>query len=124
MRFLFAIKRNDDMLRMRIIANSDTKEDQATKLRVRDAVLSQAKQTSVCLDTMLATARVIDPTAQINRGVYHFGGYASDAIVITLGQGAGHNWWGILFPTSVSLSDDPVEFESFFMKLIRSWGWI
>lgn len=34
----------DKMLRMHVIANSDTKEDQELKLKVRDAVLSKGKE--------------------------------------------------------------------------------
>lgn len=107
--------------RLRILANSDSPEDQVTKNRVRDAILS-LKQTNVCMPEMLAIAQLIDPTARASRGMYHFGGYASDAVIITLGAGEGHNWWGILFPTSVGTSDGPVHFESFFINLLRSLG--
>ncbi len=113
-----------DMLRLRVVANSDEPEDQARKLRVRDAALPVALRDPNALGDILQAAKAIDPTARVRRGVYHFGGYASDTVLVTLGAGAGHNWWGILFPSAMGMGAEPVQFESWIAKLLRSWGWI
>ena len=113
-----------EVLRLHILANSDREEDQAVKLRVRDALLplfetaaSYDDARSFVLDhgaalldrcqTVLAAAGV-PYGAQLLLGVSPFpdrtyngtlfpaGPY--DALQIVLGEGAGHNWWCVLFP--------------------------
>ena len=113
-----------EVLRLHILANSDSPEDQAVKLRVRDALLplfetaaSYDDARSFVLDhgaalldrcqTVLVAAGV-PYGAQLLLGVSPFpdrtyngtlfpaGPY--DALQIVLGEGAGHNWWCVLFP--------------------------
>ena len=113
-----------EVLRLHILANSDSPQDQAVKLRVRDALLplfeaaaSYDDARSFVLDhgavlldrcqTVLAAAGV-PYGAQLLLGVSPFpdrtyngtlfpaGPY--DALQIVLGEGAGHNWWCVLFP--------------------------
>ena len=112
------------VLRLHIRANSDDAADQAVKLRVRDALLplfeaaaSYDDARSFVLDhgaalldrcqTVLADAGV-PYGAQLLLGVSPFpdrtyngtlfpaGPY--DALQVVLGDGAGHNWWCVLFP--------------------------
>ena len=114
----------EGVLRLHILANSDSREDQALKLRVRDALLplfeaadsyenarsfvldNGAALLDICQRTLLAAGAPYG--AQLLLGVSDFpdriyGGIpfpagAYDALEIVLGAGAGHNWWCVLFP--------------------------
>ncbi|MCL1965235.1 MAG: stage II sporulation protein R [Firmicutes bacterium] len=110
-------------LRLRVIAHSDEKPDQLAKLRVRDGVLPLAARRPLDLDAIQAAAREVEPSARVRFGCFTFGGYASPAVEITLGAGLGHNWWGILYPDAMD-TETPAQFESWFLNLLRKWGWI
>ena len=112
------------VLRLHILANSDSEADQALKLRVRDALLplfgaapTYEDARAFVLDHGAALLEVCEavlrarPVAygvQLLLGVSEFpdrvyGGVlfpagAYDALQIVLGEGAGHNWWCVLFP--------------------------
>ncbi len=115
-------------LRLRVIANSNTPADQKLKVEVRDVVLavlgpglvhatsSSAARTYVQaqLPAIQAAAEEVVRYAHSNEAVHvtlgnapfpakHLGTlrFASGtypALVITIGSGAGHNWWTLLFP--------------------------
>ncbi len=117
------------VLRLHIPANSDEKSDQNVKLRVRDAVLKEAASwygDTEDFDTALAlvcthiesledaanrvlrdenmpynaTAEICDayfPTRVYETGALPAGKYRT--VRITLGEGKGKNWWGVLFPS-------------------------
>ncbi|MCH5186982.1 MAG: stage II sporulation protein R [Oscillospiraceae bacterium] len=109
-----------DIVRLHIIANSDSEEDQALKLRVRDRLLSSTSSelSKEDIPSMLDEYRRIAeeevresgydqsvnveygrfdfPTKSYGRLTYPAGEY--DAVRITLGDGAGQNWWCVLFP--------------------------
>ncbi|BBH23831.1 hypothetical protein Back11_51760 [Paenibacillus baekrokdamisoli] len=117
-----------DSIRLRILANSDSASDQAVKRYVRDAVVAeintwvtgpqtidQARQTirahmsdiEHVIGTKLSSrgftygfkaelSVVPFPTKIYGNKVYPAGNY--EALRITLGQGAGQNWWCVLFP--------------------------
>ncbi len=115
---------NENILRLHIIANSDSAADQEVKLRVRDAVLAcveagtSAEETrgyilshgAELLEIAEGTLREhgFSYGAQLMLGGYEFpdrrygetfypaGSY--DALRIILGRGAGQNWWCVLFP--------------------------
>lgn len=112
------------VFRLRVVANSDSLADQAVKLRVRDVVLPLAMENPLSLVKIRAAARAIDPTALAARGLFRFGGYASDAVVVTLGAGKGKNWWGILYSSISGVPNEPVKFESWILTILRSWRWI
>ena len=88
----------EDVLRLHILANSDSEEDQALKLRVRDAILREealaqagsADAVRVALVNMYFETREYDGTI-LPAGYY-------DAVRIELGAAEGHNWWCVLFP--------------------------
>ena len=143
-----------EVLRLHILANSDSPEDQAVKLRVRDALLplfeaaaSYDDARSFVLEhgaalldrcqTVLADAGV-PYGAQLLLGVSPFpdrtyngtlfpaGPY--DALQIVLGEGAGHNWWCVLFPPlcivtrdGAAPTDAPISFESDILAFFRRW---
>ena len=117
-----------DVVRLRVIAESDSKEDQELKLTVRDAVLSCAEELFAdCANadeaekTARAAAEVLRKTAQdavgragkscpvrveIGREAYprrDYGDFEFPAgeyrsVRIILGDGEGRNWWCVLFP--------------------------
>ena len=135
-----------DYLRLHIIANSDTLIDQSVKLGVRDAVreytsqlMSQCKDAdeawellktheSALLDAARSAAAQygFDEPVALEMGVFPFpdrlygdehvpaGEYR--AVRITLGKGAGRNWWCVVYPSLCLPSDadlsQPVEFYS------------
>ncbi|OSX53911.1 stage II sporulation protein R [Anoxybacillus ayderensis] len=118
----------NEAVRLRILANSDSPEDQALKRAVRDAVNEQittwvsdltsfeeAKQVIAqhVPDIEQTVARVLrekksDQTYNVTFGRVSFptkiyGSYVYpageyDAVLITLGKGEGANWWCVLFP--------------------------
>ncbi|WP_051962585.1 stage II sporulation protein R [Geobacillus icigianus] len=118
----------NDAIRLRILANSDAAQDQELKRKVRDAVnaqingwvaeltsLAEAKRVirSHLPDIEQTVARVLRdershqlykvefrpvrfPTKVYGDYVYPAGTY--EAVLITLGEGKGANWWCVLFP--------------------------
>lgn len=118
----------DEAIRLRILANSDREADQAVKRLIRDEVnknitewvaeltsLEEARKVITShLDDIQATAeRVVaeeglDQSVQVDFGqaefptklygqyLYPAGDY--EAVIITLGEGDGANWWCVLFP--------------------------
>lgn len=115
-------------IRFRVIANSDSKEDQQIKKEVRDTL--QKELYTKLIDTKtINEARIlinedltnIDKNVQqtlkeknldlkynINYGINHFPEkkykgvtYQEgdyESLVVTLGEGSGKNWWCVLFP--------------------------
>lgn len=112
--------------RLHIIANSDSAADQALKLQVRDAVvdhltplLANAGTREQARETVLAELDTLQALAQGICSDFAYGAYAEvgsfefppkrygaavlpageyQALRIVLGEGAGHNWWCVLFP--------------------------
>ena len=106
------------VLRLHVLANSDSEEDQQLKLKVRDTVVETAAglfdtvtdkdgaiaQAEQMLPEIIAAAqqRVYDEgydyvtsreyeTVTLPAGMY-------DALRNTIGEGAGRNWWCVVFP--------------------------
>lgn len=118
----------DGVLRLHILANSDSQSDQALKLLVRDAILDETKADFAAAETLLAaeaTAGELLPqirataekalreagcTDAVNISLVNmyfdtrtYGERTLpagfyDAIRITIGAGEGHNWWCVMFP--------------------------
>jgi stage II sporulation protein R len=118
-------KLSDKLIRLHVVANSDSPEDQAAKLAARDSVLSE-------LDSLLSgvndraeasnrisqNLRIIEnaarraagddrpiraelkpeffPTRQYDTFALPAGRYMS--LCVTLGEGGGRNWWCVVFP--------------------------
>ncbi len=146
-----------DALRLHILANSDSEEDQRVKLLVRDAVLGlfrerfSADTKTEAVDCLLSLGPELQQTAErvleengmeprvtLEAGEFDFpdrsygdefypaGRYA--ALRVILGEGAGHNWWCVMFPplcvidtgTGTQYNDNgTLEFRSFFAELLR-----
>ncbi|MGY4110273.1 stage II sporulation protein R [Aeribacillus sp. SP014] len=118
----------DEAIRLRILANSDSPEDQALKRNVRNAVNEAINQwvqdlTSIDEARKIIRAKIPEikdivqsvlkqenssqsftvefkkiqfPTKLYGNFLYPAGNY--EAILITLGEGKGANWWCVLFP--------------------------
>lgn len=116
------------ILRFHVLANSDSKEDQAVKIKVRDAVghmlekqltgVKSRKETERIVAAQMdeivavaestleengytygAAARLADVKFPVKTyGNYTFPQGTYRALQITLGNGAGHNWWCVLYP--------------------------
>lgn len=116
------------MIRLHVIANSDTAEDQALKLQVRDAVLAQAtdilEKSSDMADAEEKIRQALPALEQLAREKitaegYHYAASARLeqtefptkeydgfslpageylALRVVIGEGAGQNWWCVVFP--------------------------
>lgn len=146
----------NSIFRLHIIANSNSAEDQAVKLEVRDAVLeyeaenldavSAAKTREELMTHGAELLEIIEgvlrsngfdygaqmlvgtfpfPDREYNGVLYPAGDY--DAFRVILGDGAGENWWCVMFPPLCILksdngkidTDETIEFESVFVKLFK-----
>ena len=118
---------HEGIIRLHVIANSDTVGDQALKLKVRDAVIEYLQKqddlhtvddTREYLEANLGSLEKIsegiiaangrDYSAHAKLGVRYipektygditFPAGNYEALNITLGDGKGENWWCVLFP--------------------------
>lgn len=127
------------LVRLHVVANSDTDSDQELKLKVRDDILSyletrlsgvsdrdraeeilKAEFNSI---TSVAENRIAEegytykvsvsleeeyfPTTEYDTFSLPAGYY--DALRIVIGEGAGHNWWCVVFPSMCTSSEFDVE---------------
>lgn len=91
----------DRVIRFHVIANSDSPEDQALKLQVRDRVLAAAGQVAVT-----EAGRSEPVTARLERCWFptkEYDGFALPAgeytaLRVVIGAGQGQNWWCVAFP--------------------------
>lgn len=119
----------DDVFRLHILANSDSDEDQSLKLKVRDEILSfteslyknsGSKEEALRLtkDNLQAIANkakqvICDSgydysvTAEISQEYFDTRTYENvtmpsgtyQALRIIIGEGKGHNWWCVMYPS-------------------------
>ena len=118
----------ENVLRLHMLANSDSEEDQALKLRVRDAILREtaedfAKSESQ-IETMARAEELLPKMKAVAEEALAQAGSTDavrvalvnmyfetreydgtilpagyyDAVRIELGAAEGHNWWCVLFP--------------------------
>ncbi|MGM9551418.1 MAG: stage II sporulation protein R [Clostridia bacterium] len=111
---------SQDIVRLHVIAQSDSKEDQKVKLMVRDSVLKEVgkieKKEDIeknlplieeCANKVLCD-NGFDYKAKVQFGVFtfptkYYDGFALpkgeyEAVRVILGEGKGENWWCVLFP--------------------------
>jgi stage II sporulation protein R len=118
----------NSVFRLHVIANSDEKEDQELKLKVRDNVLSYmnkiCENTTSKEDAILIANKHIDEFKEIALNTIHENGYDYsvnikignfsfptktygdislpagyyDALRIEIGEANGQNWWCVMFP--------------------------
>ncbi len=139
----------DNAIRFRIIANSDSEEDQKLKLEIKDKVESELydiigdtnnidiarNRIKNNLDKVDNILKEYNVSYDINYGSNYFpiknykgveyeaGNYES--LVITLGNGTGHNWWCVLFPPLCLLDEEDnlkdAEYEFYAQELINKF---
>lgn len=146
-----------DFIRLHVVASGDTDWEQAVKLAVRDACLARAREVAAgCADadaayaalnanlaafqsaaTIAAREMGFDGEVTVETGAFTFpdrvygalfvpaGDYR--ALRVTLGEGGGHNWWCVLYP-SLCVVDEaayyageeaPIEFYSSVGRFLR-----
>lgn len=130
-----------EAIRLRILAHSDSIQDQLLKRNIRDAVNEQiaewvhtiedASEAKAVISSRLpeielivegelkklgqqqpfsvAFSSTLFPTRLYGEIIYPAGTY--EAVVITLGEGKGENWWCVLFPPLCFLDFDENEAE-------------
>ena len=114
---------SDKLIRLHVIAASDTEEDQTVKLAVRDAVLSRVepllsgaadaaeaerrlRDSLGELETLSETVSGQSARAELGREAYPTREYETfslpagvyTSLRITLGEGTGRNWWCVVYP--------------------------
>ena len=117
-----------DVLRLHVLANSDSRKDQELKLKVRDAVLEEGKnifggeinvgnareKISSEKDRLIKTARDVisqngfdyDVDIFVKKEFFDTRSYGDltlpagtyTAVKVEIGEATGHNWWCIMFP--------------------------
>lgn len=116
------------VFRLHVVANSNTKEDQEQKLRVRDGILAVLKPLLASAESAGESRSLVEShleqveeaarevlqaegsdrkvQAEISRewfpertyGEYTLPEGKYEALRVEIGQGDGHNWWCILYP--------------------------
>ena len=120
---------NENLIRLHVVANSDSSEDQALKLKVRDAVVEKLQSAMESFPTMEEARAYLQahlPELQefVNQVIRELGftdtaevsldresfdtrEYETftlpagyyEALRITIGDGEGKNWWCVVFPS-------------------------
>lgn len=120
---------NENLIRLHVVANSDSEEDQALKLKVRDAVVDRLQETMQNLPDVEDAKAYLEEhlpeleafvnqlirelgftdTAKVslNREAFDIREYDTfslpsgqyESLRITIGEGEGKNWWCVVFPT-------------------------
>ena len=128
-----------DTIRLHVIANSDSEEDQALKLRVRDAILDaighlvegkssrseaeDAIRSNLDIITVLAKDEIAlagydyDVAVTLDKEQYperEYNGVRLPAggylsLRVMIGEAAGQNWWCVLFPPLCTSAAQPQE---------------
>ncbi len=118
----------EKVLRFHVRANSDSREDQALKLKVRDAIGTLMQRRLVGVDQLDECGRIVNEnlaeiidtaektvrqegytypvTAQVatvefpqkTYGNYTFPAGAYQALNVVIGSGRGQNWWCVMYP--------------------------
>ena len=118
----------DSVIRLHVLANSDSEEDQALKLTVRDAVLEKTKTLLENVDSREQAEAVLrqnlpvieqtakdalraagaENTAAVDLGQEHYPTREYESLAfpageylslrVMIGEAEGQNWWCVLFP--------------------------
>ncbi len=118
----------DNIIRVRIIANSDSAQDQALKLKIRDIILAETKElfteAESCEEAVEIAQENLDLIQNVAQQTVFDNGYnyevqlridkeyfdtreydgftlpagVYETLIFTVGEGAGENWWCVLFP--------------------------
>lgn len=127
---------SDSLIRIHVLANSDSQADQALKLQVKDAVVtylkpqleqscSIAESRQIIQRSLPQIEQIAQQTLQQQHSGYqvtlqygrfdfpikHYGSFSLpagnyEALRILIGEGQGHNWWCVLFPPMCFTDND------------------
>ncbi|MFW5779826.1 MAG: stage II sporulation protein R [Bacillota bacterium] len=145
-------KGNKDFLRIHILANSNSDFDQSVKIKVKDVVTLRLSKILIDAKNKEDAKRIIQnkkediiywanqelisnninykaqmdikrqefPARVYDGIVFEKGLY--DAVIITLGQGQGDNWWCVAFPPLcfISAGGDEIRYKSKIMEIIKN----
>ncbi|HAL88870.1 MAG TPA: stage II sporulation protein R [Clostridiales bacterium] len=119
---------NRELIRLHVVANSDSEEDQAVKLRVRDAVLESIRSDleqvgdvnaakaylrenlpkieKIANRTLEAAGVDAQAVASLQKEAFDIRNYDTfslpagvyESLRIVIGEGEGKNWWCVAFP--------------------------
>ena len=118
----------EKVLRFHVLANSDSREDQALKLKVRDQVGTLMAEKLKDADSLEESERIVKANLNLiencaadvisaegyaypvsaalenctfpekTYGTYTFPGGVYEALRVVIGSGEGHNWWCVMYP--------------------------
>lgn len=141
--------RQTNLIRLHVIANSDSKLDQAVKLKVRDRIIELSepllikvedpKEAGLILTQNLSRIKAVTEAelkhneakmaVQVSlkeeffpERVYPFGVLPAGqyrGLVVKLGKGEGHNWWCVLYPPLCFLNPDAPTFKNVKQKPVK-----
>ncbi len=127
---------SDSLIRIHVLANSDSQTDQALKLQVKDAVVtylkpqleqscSIAESRQIIQRSLPQIEQIAQQTLQQQHSGYqvtlqygrfdfpikYYGSFSLpagnyEALRILIGEGQGHNWWCVLFPPMCFTDND------------------
>ncbi len=130
---------SDNLIRLHVVANSDSDEDQNLKLEVRDAVLNKVSSLldgcadkgeaekiisgntevlALCAEEVVrARGEGYPVTAAIKQEVFPTVKYDTFALPagkytslrVIIGEGGGHNWWCVVFPPLCLAAAEDIE---------------
>lgn len=137
------------IIRMHIIANSNSQEDQKLKLQVRDKLIEYVGRNAAGSESINETRVFLlghtDEISDIARNVITENGYDYDvdvqlgvrwikektygditfpagnyeALNVTIGKGQGENWWCVLFPPLCLVKDKDVKLKSLVAQKVK-----
>jgi stage II sporulation protein R len=140
---------SDSMIRLHIVANSDSDADQALKYRVRDAIIAYMTDKMGSLHNKEAAGAYVgdhlgeletvanaviaregfSDLARVSFGKYPFPTkqYENvilpagfyDAVKVEIGQAEGENWWCVMFPPLCFVDDSKGEMEEEYMDVLK-----
>ena len=120
---------HEEVIRLHVVANSDSEADQSVKLLVRDAVMESLRGDLEKIGNVEAAKNYLQENLpkiqEIANDTLKMAGFSQNAVVtlckeafdtrhydtfslpagvyealrIVIGEGAGHNWWCVVFPT-------------------------
>ena len=140
-------------LRLHVLANSDSPEDQAVKLEVRDAILEAAADVAPATGVQDAERLVMERGAQLQAAVERvlrergfsygvqlylgksdfpdktYGGVTYpageyEALRVVLGEGKGQNWWCVIYPPLCLADETEAEEVEFGSLLGEFFRWL
>lgn len=140
---------SDNVVRLHVIANSDSADDQNLKLKVRDAIVEYAGEKLKDCNTKESVVDFLQKdcdnikqlvedcmqkegsnySAYVCLGEYNFpaknyGNYCFpegkyQALRVVIGEGIGKNWWCVLFPPLCYISENAINISSEAEGLLR-----